>query len=274
MIMKGLLSLLAIALTYYLTKNLFISIIITVITKTIVFIFYEIKNGKLFNSFENNYNNKNHKISIDLFNKEIFGKLALLSLPLGIVTMLNSLNTNIPRYFLEKSFGERELGIFAAMAYLMVFGTTVISALGQSASPRLAKHFAANDLSGFRILLLKLISLGIFCGIAGIIIVYFFGKDLLTLLYSSEYAIYSDVLILIMVASSLSYISSFLGVAMTSARHFKIQLPITLLSFVVIIVTSFTLIPDIGLKGAAIGMICLYAAQLPLKSYVIYRLSK
>lgn len=273
MIMKGLLALFTFTSIYYLTKNLFISIILTSMAKIIVIIFYEKRNvTRLFKS-ENYSTNAYGKIKIDLFNTAAFKKLALLSLPLGIVTMLNSLNTNIPRYFLERSFGERDLGIFAAMAYLMVFGTTVITALGQSASPRLAKHFAANNISEFRSLMMKLIYLGTILGVFGIIIVYFFGKELLTLFYNKDYAIYSDVMILIMIASFLSYISSFLGVAITAARCFKIQVPITLLSFAVIFIVSLVFIPEIGIKGAAISIICLFAAQIPFKSYLIYRLT-
>ena len=59
-------------------------------------------------------------------------RLVWLTLPLGVSMMLISLNTNIPRYFIEHYLGERELGIFAAMAYLMVAGKTVVSALAQS----------------------------------------------------------------------------------------------------------------------------------------------
>jgi O-antigen/teichoic acid export membrane protein len=41
-------------------------------------------------------------------------------LPLGVVAALVLLNTNIPRYFIERYLGEWELGIFAALAYIMV----------------------------------------------------------------------------------------------------------------------------------------------------------
>ena len=43
-------------------------------------------------------------------------QLIQLTLPMGLVMMLISLNTNIPRYFIEHYLGERELGIFAAIA--------------------------------------------------------------------------------------------------------------------------------------------------------------
>src|SRR5207302_1077340 len=43
-------------------------------------------------------------------------RVVMTGLPLGIVLLLVSLNFNIPRYFLQASRGERELGIFAALA--------------------------------------------------------------------------------------------------------------------------------------------------------------
>src|SRR5207248_2711872 len=65
--------------------------------------------------------------------------LAWLTLPLCFAALLLSLNANVPRYFIERSLGERELGLFAAMAFLLLPGTSIlIAALGQAASPRLA----------------------------------------------------------------------------------------------------------------------------------------
>src|SRR5271165_2677265 len=52
-------------------------------------------------------------------------RLIHLSLPLGIVMMLISLNASMPRYFVERYRGPAELGIYAAVAYLPIAGTTV-----------------------------------------------------------------------------------------------------------------------------------------------------
>jgi len=275
MILKGVSSLITITLIYSITHNLFLSVIAISIIKAIILLSYEGRKGLVLLNESAEIPGTGRALEllrITLLDKGILLNLAMLALPLGIVMMLNSLNTNIPRYLLERSFGERELGIFAAMAYLMVAGTTVISALGQSASPRLARHFAAHDMAGFRRLLAKLVLIGIAFGLLGILVVQVGGKEILTLFYGSEYGGYAEVLILIMVASGMSYISSFMGVAMTAARYFKIQIPITILSSVVILAASCSLIPKIGLKGAAISMIFMYMAQIPLKSYVLYRL--
>src|SRR5690606_6566465 len=94
------------------------------------------------------------------WNPRRLGQLAWLALPLGFVAMLISLNTNIPRYFVERYLGEAQLGIYAAMAYLIVAGNTVVSALGQSASPRLAAYYAEGNRRAYGRLLGRLLAIG------------------------------------------------------------------------------------------------------------------
>jgi O-antigen/teichoic acid export membrane protein len=74
-------------------------------------------------------------------------RLIVLSLPLGIVALLITLNANMPRYFVERHFGRHDLGIYAAMAYLIMVGTTVTAALAQSAAARLSRSYAAGDVA-------------------------------------------------------------------------------------------------------------------------------
>ena len=64
--------------------------------------------------------------------------VAWTALPVGLVLMLISLSVNVPRYFISHHHGQRELGVYSAIANLMVAGTMVMTALGQAASPRLA----------------------------------------------------------------------------------------------------------------------------------------
>ena len=153
-------------------------------------------------------------------------RLAWLALPLGIVMMLISLNANIPRYFIEHYWGERELGIFAALAYLMVAGNTVVGALGQSASPRLARYYAEGNAWAFRRLLVKLVGLGAGLGIVGLLVALVAGRFILTLLYKPEYAEHAGLFAWLMTAATVSYVASFLGYGMTAARYFRSQLPL------------------------------------------------
>jgi hypothetical protein len=70
------------------------------------------------------------------------GKMAL---PLGPVMLLVAVNANVPRYFLAFHEGNGPVGVFAAVSYLAVVGTTLVGALGQSVSPRLAAAYASGN---------------------------------------------------------------------------------------------------------------------------------
>ena len=183
------------------------------------------------------------------------GKLVLLALPLGLVMMLISLNTNIPRYFLERYLGERELGIFSAISYLMVAGNMVVSALGQSASPRLAKYYAAGNSTAFRTLLFKLVGVGLMLGAGGVFVAVVAGKPILTLLYKPEYAERADLFAWLMVVAGITYVASFLGYGMTAARYFRVQMPLFVLVTGSSATTCFWLIPTQGVQGAVIALI-------------------
>lgn len=198
-------------------------------------------------------------------------KLAWLALPLGLVMMLNSLYATIPRYILEHHFRAYELGIFAAMAYLMVVGTTVIAALGQAASPRLAKHFALKDFKSFRKILGYLLLIAGVLGGVGFLAARMGGEWLLSLIYTQDYAAYASEFSWLMAGSALGYISSVLGYAITSCRQFAVQVPVTLISVVSSLVASLVLIPRLGIGGAVISIILVYMTQLPLKIWVLAR---
>ena len=197
-------------------------------------------------------------------------RLTWLALPLGIVMMLISLIANIPRYFIEAELGERALGIFTAIAYLMVVGNTVVFALGQAASPRLARQFAAGEHEAFRALLLRLAGLALGGGGIAIALALGWGRVILRALYTAEYAQRADVFVWLTIAAAVGAVASFLGYGMTAARRFRVQAP--LFAFVVLVTTfaSALLIPRQGLLGAALATTIGATAQLLGSAWVIY----
>jgi O-antigen/teichoic acid export membrane protein len=188
------------------------------------------------------------------WNAHVLWRLAFLSLPLGLTMMLISLNANIPRYFVEGFRGERQLGIFAAMSYLMVAGNTVVAALGQSASPRMAHHFADRDKKAFTLLLARLCGMGAVVGIAGMLVAAVAGRWLLTVFYSAEYAREIGAFVWIAAATGLSYVQSFLGCAMTATRCFRVQVPLLGASALVTAGLCYFLVHAWGILGAAIAI--------------------
>jgi O-antigen/teichoic acid export membrane protein len=290
LMIKGPLSLLLLAIGVSLTGSVVGGAIGLAIAWGLVLFGWDIRNGRLILNNASHQKQEEDLLVADAepakrqnplyprWHIKTLSKLVLLALPLGFVMMLISLNTNIPRYFIERYLGERELGIFAAMSYLMVVGSMVVSALAESASPRLAKYYAAGNSTAFRTLLLKLVGVGLMLGIGGVFVAVLAGKPILTLLYTPEYAERADLFAWLMVAAGMGYVSSFLGYGMTAARYFRVQMPLFVLVTGSCAIACFWLIPTQGVRGAAIALILGAIVQvvfsLGVIVYALQRLDK
>lgn len=259
LILKGIFSFFVFVITLLITNNIVFSISGLLIGSVIVLLFYDFKNYRLFGS--------SLKIKLNFIDLK---KLLKIGLPLGLAMMLISLNTNVPRYFIEQNLGIEELGFFAAIAYILLAGSMIINSLGQAVTPRLAKYYASNNFKLYKNLLFKLMLMGLILGVSVIIFVSLFGKTFLTIIYTAEYANFSNVLFLLMIGATINFLTSFLGYAMTAARIFNSQPIIFTLALLVNIILCVLLIPKYYLIGASIAIIISSGVQLLGNIFVIY----
>ncbi|BAZ00602.1 polysaccharide biosynthesis protein [Tolypothrix tenuis PCC 7101] len=251
LMIKGSLSLLFLGMGVYISGNLVWGVVGLILAWAFVLIGYDIPSGVwLLKTSVEDSQSPSHNRWRPRWHLKTLAKLSWLSLPLGLVMMLISLNDNIPRYLIKSYLGERSLGIFASMAYLMVAGNMVVLALGQSASPRLAKYYAQENSQAFRTLLIKLVAVGAFLGGIAILVALLAGREILTLFYKPEYAEHSDILIWLMLAAAIGYIGSFLGYGITATRAFSYFLLPYLMMTGITAIASVLLIPTYGLIGA------------------------
>lgn len=90
------------------------------------------------------------------------GRLALAVLPLGVSSALASLELNAPRYLIAALFSDTELGRYSLIATLVLGGQLVVTAVSQTALPRMSDLNRRRDAIGLRRLVkhVYLISLG------------------------------------------------------------------------------------------------------------------
>ncbi|WP_243337382.1 lipopolysaccharide biosynthesis protein [Anaeromyxobacter soli] len=188
--------------------------------------------------------------------------LSRMALPLGFAALLSSLLTNIPRLFVERLLGARELGFFAAAGYLMIIGARFMTALGESASPRLASYHASGEGRRFRRLLLRMIGLVSGVGAVALAVVALLGRPLLAALYRPEYATQAYVLLVLILAAVMGYAAVLLQYAMTALRALRIQPLILAASAIVSALACAVLVPRHGNMGAAVAMCCGAAVQV------------
>lgn len=247
LLIKGPISLFALTMGVWLSGGVFWGVVSMAVMWGLLLILYDMRNAILI-----------REKAVDLYPRwhlPTLARLARLAFPLGIVTTLLSLNTNIPRYTIQDHWGVAALGVYSAMDYLMVAGNTVIQALGQSASPRLSQYYATGNRIAFQKLLIRLVGFGVMVGISAILAALVAGREILTLIYTPEYATQNHVFVLLMISACLSYMASLLGYGMTAARHFRAQVPLFAIVVVTTALASHWLIPQYGLQGAAFALI-------------------
>jgi len=275
LMIKGPLSLIALSIGVYLTGSVFGGTMGLVAIWVLVLFTYDVRSGALML--------KSMALSGSAVSQPSFqaaalrprwdlrtlAKLAWFVLPLGFVTLLDSLLVNIPRYFIEMHLGAYTLGIFAALASFERVGKLVVHALGRSVSPQLSQYYVARNIVAFRTLLLKIAGVGaLMCG-AAVVITRIAGDEILTLFYRPEYA-RQDVFVWLMAAAGIGYVAALLIYGVTAARHFRVQTFLYTFITTITVLFCILLIPSRGLHGAAMVFMIARCVELAGVLVILY----
>jgi O-antigen/teichoic acid export membrane protein len=273
MILRGTLSVFALGVGLYLTRDVFWGCIGLALVWLTTLLLFDVRHRHRFEtrskkggqlqrqSGSSQAGNRDHELHRKL-------ELIRLALPLGIVATMASINLNMPRYFIHARMGEHQLGVFSATAYATVAMTLVSDALGHCAMPRLSRLYASGRLAQIRSLLFRLLAAGAAVGLAGVAIAQLMGARLLATFYSQEYAKQSRVFVMLACASAIQCISSLLNSGITSARCFRIQVPIFALAAAASALACARLVPGAGLAGGALAMVIGAVVHLVLAAAV------
>ncbi|GGA72931.1 oligosaccharide flippase family protein [Ornithinibacillus halotolerans] len=243
-VMKGIGTVIVFFVLLLLTNNLIWALVGQILTWVMVLLFFDYLVVKgLFQS-----------VQID-FQWSKLKSLFHLSIPLGLMALLTSFNTNIPNYFVEYFIGTEELGYLAALLYILFAGNRLVDSLRQPAATRLATLFEQNRLKEYQKLLLLLVTIGFLMAVVGIGVTIVLGELLLTIIYTNEYTAYSQLFIYIMGAGIFSFPAMFLDTGLIATRNFKLQPYLAAIWVIGSLIGCYIFIPKYGLDGAAYAII-------------------
>lgn len=274
MMLKGLLSLVVLGVTLYLTRRILWASVGLAGSWLAVLLTCDTWNARLISKSSPAPRRATVSVNPACGRRSHFQRLARLAwmaLPLGVVSMLVSLRANIPRFWVHRYQGEWGIGIYAALAYVQVASGQVVGALARATSPRLAACHVRRRAPEFRRLLLMLVGTGLLMGGAGAAAALIAGKQLLTLLYRAEYGAYAGLLVWVMIASAISNVGGAMSCAMTATRQLRAQ------AFLYAAVTGATalacaiLVPTRGLQGAVLALLLSGFTQVAIASFCLAR---
>ena len=257
MVLKGFFSLLIFVCSMRFSHDLRIGLISMSLTWLIILVLYDFPSTRVIIrellKYPNIQNDNAEKIEPKLELLSLL-KLVKISFPLGLMMMLVSLNVNIPRYFLQIIYGEKQLGFYVAVSYIVVALNAIVTALGQSGSPRLAKAYLVGGIGGqYGKLFMKMIAVIVGLGVLLTGVIMIFGRFVLVFIYRPEYASYNNVFLWLIIASSLGSIGIILRYGAISSRKFNVLLPLWSIITISNAMACYLLIPRYGMIGAAIA---------------------
>lgn len=258
-ILKGIFGLTSIGILIYYTNDLLWAMLAFGLVMAVSLVGYDFRKGGVI--FRLGAQNNPGGLR-PIWEREKIIRLAIISLPLGFSTMLISLNTNIPRYFIEHKLGLKELGIFAAATHFLIAGKMFISAIGQAAIPRLAKYYADKNSKKFLELLLWLLVFGGILGVGGLGASLIAGREILTLFYRPEYGNYADILSILMLSGVSQYLALGAGCGIAAARYFKAYFILNIIVTATTFFSCLLLTNYFGLHGAAAAILAGATMQL------------
>lgn len=193
------------------------------------------------------------------------------ALPLGIVLLVVSLNANISKYFIEYFAGTGIQAIYSSITYILVIGLFVVDSLGQTFVPRISKYYFNKNYPSFVKIVCVFLLSSIIIGLSLFLLSFFFGSELLQLLFNSKIASYNVFFTKYMLVSLLVFVASSLGFTLTAMGEFKIQPYINIFILLLNVVLSFFLIKHFLLDGIIIVLGICFFAQIIITGHFIIK---
>ena len=250
--LKGTLSVLAVAVGLYLF-DFYTALILFLIVYLVVWLF-----------IDNLYIQKTQeikKMSLDL-------GMMKSAIPMGISLGIVTLQSNIPRLFLDQYASIEAVGIFTVLSYFIIVGSIFINSICQYLSPRLTHAWNHNRAYFKKLLSMALLVAG-GLGLIAIFLSYFMGEFVLKLVYGAEYIAYADAFVLTMMAGFILYLATVLGYTLTAIGFIKQQVYLFSIVLIFSVLVSYLCIPEYGIIGGIYTLMVSYLVQCVLSLLVV-----
>lgn len=199
------------------------------------------------------------------------------AIPTGLLACQASLEQNLLRLCVYGYLGERELGIFSAVASLVIAPTMIINAAHSAVLPRMAKLVATRQWSQTWQLIANSCLYGAALGVMGVLAAWACGGWALRLAFGPEYASQSPLLLVLMCAAMLRFVTRPFAMGIRAARQFWLLAVLQGCSLAAAVPILIQLVEHYGSFGAAyatVALAILFAAlQIPA-TWLVLRATK
>ena len=197
-------------------------------------------------------------------------KVVCVCAPAGGTTFLRMLNQNIAPYFIQVFLGRTSLGIFAASMVVSRAVRLLFVGLSQAVGPRLSQYYRKRP-DAYLGLILKMLAVALVLGVSVMTVAWLLGRFILTVVFQPEFADSHGVLVLLLLAATVTLQYNIIRIAMIAARYLVALIAQVLATTVVTGISCWLLVPQYGLVGAAGALVISAVFELVLAAFLLIR---
>lgn len=230
---------LAFCAAVYLTSNLLVAALVTVITTLVAMLILVVPAAARMFSLK------------PLFTWAPIAKLLWACFPLFLAAFLATYLINAPRFAIEAYLDEEQQGIYAIL-FMPAFAINLLTMLVfRPLLTRLATAWNSSELRQFIQIVAKGLLSVLLASAATLVVTYVAGVPILDLLYDVDLAAYKHPLMILVVAGAFNAVGVILYYALATVRKQALVFTGYALAAVIAFVSSTTMVPSMGLLGAA-----------------------
>jgi len=245
----GILTLAALGTAFVITGSLLVSCAAMAAAKLMVLLFFDVKRGARLSILKED---QFHAASTSSTSSDISALLRL-AWPLGLVALLGSLATNVPRYAVQDVAGQHALGIFAGLSYVLFAGMAVARSVLHPYMPLIAREFTAGGATRFyRVLGGTTLAAGS-VGTLGVLIAYVAGDVVLVFFYGPDYRGFRTEFIWMMGAAVFAYMGLGLQYGLTAMRANRAQAVLIGAETLIVLSIAWAFVRAFGVLGGVLA---------------------
>lgn len=201
-------------------------------------------------------------------------KLLIGCLPIVIAGIASSASVTVPRQILASCLGNSVLGGYASVAAPVAIIQMGASYIYNPLLGYFSERYFNRDFSGFWGLFRRSLAAIIGIGIACVICLALFGKQLLVLVFGASILEYTYLLAPLVVFAILTGVQWFLNDLLISVRLFKMTFVSALVALVVSLLTAYPLIMAFGAMGVTLSGLCADAISIIVMLFALFGLAR
>lgn len=190
---------------------------------------------------------------------------------LGLGQFFASLQTNIPRFFIEAMLGTSAMAFFTAVSVLQRATISLFNTIEQAIGWRLSQIWASGNQGRFFSMLRKMLVVAVVAAVLGMGLAWGIGKPFLALFFGPEYAAAYGLLMWIAAAIGMRLISSVVQTALTAQRRFTSFGTVQTIALIVTVPFTYFGIQHYGLDGAGMAILATVILRTAIFTYLLLR---